>query len=395
MALGVIAVMHLAGFATLILVIAPQHLQAGSQVMGVGLGATAYLFGLRHAFDADHIAAIDNTTRRLMTGGDDAGRAAAGGGGGRSSPGGDDAGRAAAGGGGGRSSPGGDDAGRAAAGGKTSKPNTVGFWFAMGHSTIVLVMALLVIAGAHAVRTLVNDDSPTRHALGIAGTLASGLFLYLIAIVNIVSLTSIWRAFLALRSGSYSEDQLEAALNSRGFLARLLRPFMNRIKRPVHIYPVGVLFGLGFDTATEVALLALAGTGAAAGLPWYAVLVLPLLFAAGMTLMDTLDGLLMTVAYDWAFLQPLRKIYYNLAITGLSIAVAMLIGSIELVSILHDNLKLQDPVTVWISGIDLNNAGLAIVGLFAATWLAAVAYWKLARVESRWQSANPTTESVG
>jgi high-affinity nickel-transport protein len=357
MALGVIAVMHLAGFATLILVIAPQHLQAGSQVMGVGLGATAYLFGLRHAFDADHIAAIDNTTRRLMTGG--------------------------------------DDAGRAAAGGKTSKPNTVGFWFAMGHSTIVLVMALLVIAGAHAVRTLVNDDSPTRHALGIAGTLASGLFLYLIAIVNIVSLTSIWRAFLGLRSGSYSEDQLEAALNSRGFLAWLLRPFMNRIKRPVHIYPVGVLFGLGFDTATEVALLALAGTGAAAGLPWYAVLVLPLLFAAGMTLMDTLDGLLMTVAYDWAFLQPLRKIYYNLAITGLSIAVAMLIGSIELVSILHDNLKLQDPVTVWISGIDLNNAGLAIVGLFAATWLAAVAYWKLARVESRWQSANPTTESVG
>jgi high-affinity nickel-transport protein len=167
---------------------------------------------------------------------------------------------------------------------------------------------------------------------------------------------------------------------------------MNRIKRPVHIYPVGLLFGLGFDTATEVALLALAGTGAAAGLPWYAVLVLPLLFAAGMSLMDTLDGLLMTFAYDWAFMQPLRKIYYNLAITGLSIAVAVLIGSIELVSILHNDLQWQDPVTEWISGINLNNAGLAIVGLFAATWLTAIGYWKLANVESRWQPSIPPSD---
>lgn len=346
--LGVIALMHLLGFATLTLVIAPQHFRAGSQIFGVGLGATAYLFGLRHAFDADHIAAIDNTTRKLMTHG--------------------------------------DDAARRGLRGATSKPNSVGFWFAMGHSTIVLVLALLVIVGAHAVRTLVDDDSPTRHALGFAGTLASGLFLYLIAVMNIVALVSIWRVFTRLGRGSYSEEELEAALNGRGFLARLLRPFMDRIKRPAHIYPVGLLFGLGFDTATEVALLALAGTGAAAGLPWYAVLVLPLLFAAGMSLMDSLDGLLMTVAYDWAFMQPLRKIYYNLAITGLSIAVAVLIGSIELVSILHDDLKWNDPVTAWISGINLNNAGLAIVGLFAATWLAAIAYWKLGGVESRWQA---------
>jgi high-affinity nickel-transport protein len=207
--------------------------------------------------------------------------------------------------------------------------------------------------------------------------------------MNIISLTGIWRAFTQLRRGHYSEEELEAALNGRGFLARLLRPFMNRIRRPVHIYPVGVLFGLGFDTATEVALLALAGTGAAAGLPWYAVLVLPLLFAAGMSLMDTVDGLLMTVAYDWAFMQPLRKIYYNLAITGLSITVAVLIGSIELVSILHDDLKWDDPVTEWVSGINLNNAGVAIVGLFAVTWLAAIAYWRLANVESRWRPAIP------
>ncbi len=403
MLLGVIALMHLLGFATLILLIAPRHFHAGSQIFGIGLGATAYLFGLRHAFDADHIAAIDNTTRKLMTDGDDAGRAAARGGGGQSSPDGDDAGRVVARGGGGQSSRDGDDAGRAgvpqrsegtARGGGTSKPNSVGFWFAMGHSTIVLAMALLVIVGAHAVRTLLNDDSPTRHALGFAGTLASGLFLYLIAVMNIVALTGVWRAFTQLRRGSYSEEALEAALSGRGFLARLLRPFMNRIKRPVHIYPVGLLFGLGFDTATEVALLALAGTGAAAGLPWYAVLVLPLLFAAGMSLMDTLDGLLMTFAYDWAFMQPLRKIYYNLAITGLSIAVAVLIGSIELVSILHNDLQWQDPVTEWISGINLNNAGLAIVGLFAATWLTAIGYWKLANVESRWQRLEPAHRLV-
>lgn len=170
-----------------------------------------------------------------------------------------------------------------------------------------------------------------------------------------------------------------------GVLARLLHPVMNRIKRPAQIYPVGVLFGLGFDTATEVAVLALAGTGAAAGLPWYAVLVLPLLFAAGMSLMDTADGVLMTVAYDWAFVQPIRKIYYNLAVTGLSIAVALLIGSIELVSILHDDFHWANPIVNWISVIDLNTAGLVIVGLFVLTWVGAVAYWKLANIEARWQ----------
>jgi nickel/cobalt transporter (NiCoT) family protein len=338
--LGVIAVMHLVGFATLVLVIAPHHYHAGTEIFGVGLGATAYLFGVRHAFDADHIAAIDNTTRKLMTDG--------------------------------------------------QRPKAVGFWFAMGHSTLVVVMAVLVMVGAHAVGTLTNGDSPTRHALGFAGTLASGLFLYLIAIMNIIAMIGISRAFAKLRRGSYSDAEIEAALNDRGFLARLLRPIMNRITRSVQIYPVGALFGLGFDTATEVALLALAGTGAAAGLPWYAVLVVPLLFAAGMSLMDTLDGLLMTVAYDWAFMQPVRKIYYNLVVTGLSIAVALLIGSIELVSILHDDLNWVDPVTSWISAIDLNNAGLAIVGLFAVTWLTAVTYWKLADVEKRWQPAGPS-----
>jgi nickel/cobalt transporter (NiCoT) family protein len=357
---GVIALMHVAGFATLVLGIAPHRYRVGSEIFGVGLGFTAYLFGLRHAFDADHIAAIDNTTRKLMSDGDDAGREAARGGAGQSSQRGDQ-----------------------------PKPKSVGFWFAMGHSTIVLIMAVLVVVGARAVGVLADEGSSARHALDIARAVASGLFLYLIAAMNIVALVGITRAFAKLRRGCYSDEELHAALDDRGFLARLLRPIMNRIKRPVQIYPVGVLFGLGFDTATEVALLALAGTGAAAGLPWYAILVLPLLFAAGMSLMDTLDGLLMTAAYDWAFMQPIRKIYYNFTITALSIAVALLIGSIELVSILHDDLQWVDPVTSWISSIDLNNAGLAIVGLFAVTWLGAIAYWKLANIEKRWQPSSP------
>jgi high-affinity nickel-transport protein len=337
--LGVIALMHVVGFAVLVFAIAPHHFRAGTQIFGVGLGATAYLFGLRHAFDADHIAAIDNTTRKLMADG--------------------------------------------------KKPKSVGFWFAMGHSTLVLVMAVLIMVGARVAGTLADEKSPTRHVLGIAGTLASGLFLYLIAIVNVIAMIGIYRAFARLRNGSYSDSEIEAALNDRGFFARLLRPIMNRITQPRQLYPVGALFGLGFDTATEVALLSLAGTGAAAGLPWYAVLAVPLLFASGMTLMDTLDGLLMTVAYDWAFMQPVRKIFYNLAVTGLSIAVALLIGSIELVSILHDDLKWDDPVTRWISSIDLNNAGLAIVVLFAVTWIGAVSYWKLADVEARYRAIEP------
>jgi nickel/cobalt transporter (NiCoT) family protein len=336
---AVIAALHAIGFGALILLVAPHHYQVGTTVFGIGLGVTAYTFGLRHAFDADHIAAIDNTTRKLMADG--------------------------------------------------RKPKSVGFWFAMGHSTMVLLMAVLVVAGTHAVSSLLDDDSPTKHALGLAGTVASGGFLWLIGIINLVALIGIWRVFTSLRQGQFSEQELEDALDNRGFLAQILRPIMKRIKRPGQMYPVGVLFGLGFDTATEVALLALTGTGAAAGLPWYAVLVLPVLFAAGMSLMDTADGLFMTVAYDWAFANPVRKIYYNLSITGLSVAVALLIGTIELVSVLHDDLNLVDPLTSWVSAIDLNNAGFAIVGLFALTWLCAVTYWKVAGVEKRWQTTRP------
>lgn len=334
--------LHLVGFGSLVVLVAPHHYHVGTQVFGVGLGITAYTFGLRHAFDADHIAAIDNTTRKLTADG--------------------------------------------------SKPKSVGFWFAMGHSMMVLALAVLVVAATRIAGTLLDDDSAARQSLGIAGTLASGLFLWLIGIINVVALIGIWRVFTALRRGEFNEQDLEDQLENRGFLARILRPIMKRIKHPVQMFPVGILFGLGFDTATEVALLALAGTGAAAGLPWFAVLTLPVLFAAGMTLMDTADGLFMTVAYDWAFANPVRKIYYNITITGLSVAVALLIGSIELVSVMHDNLGWTTPVTDWISGIDLNNFGFVIVGLFVITWTCAIAYWRISGGENRWQTA-PATDT--
>ena len=190
--------------------------------------------------------------------------------------------------------------------------------------------------------------------------------------MNVVALIGIWRVFAGLRQGRFDERELQDQLDNRGLLARVLRPVMSRTKRPGQMFVVGTLFGLGFDTATEVALLALAGTGAAAGLPWYAVLTLPILFAAGMCLMDSLDGLFMTKAYDWAFAHPVRKIYYNLVITGLSVAVALLIGTIELISVLHDDLGWVNPVTEWISAISLDNVGFVVVALFLFTWAAAI-----------------------
>jgi high-affinity nickel-transport protein len=332
---GVIAALHAVGFGTLILVVAPQRYQVGAQVLSIGLGVTAYMLGLRHAFDADHIAAIDNVTRKLTADG--------------------------------------------------SRPKSVGFWFALGHSAMVVVLALLVVAAARTASVLLDTDSPTRHALGVAGTLASGGFLYLIGFVNVVALVGIWRVFAGLRAGRFNEQDLEDQLDSRGLLARLLRPVMRRIARPSQMFVVGVLFGLGFDTATEVTLLALAGTGAAAGVPWYAVLTLPVLFAAGMSLMDSLDGVFMSVAYDWAFANPIRKIYYNLTITGLSVVVALLIGTIELISVAHDDLGWNNPVTEWVSSLSLDNVGFVVVGVFITTWAAAVGFWRYGRPERRWQ----------
>ncbi|MGW5433755.1 HoxN/HupN/NixA family nickel/cobalt transporter [Streptomyces sp. NPDC004059] len=340
--LAVITALHLAAFGILAALVAPHHYKVGSEVFGLGLGVTAYTLGMRHAFDADHIAAIDNTTRKLMADG--------------------------------------------------KRPLSVGFWFALGHSTVVVLLAAGIAASARLTTTLTNDNSSARQSLGVVGTLASGSFLYLIAALNLVALAGIWRVFKAMRTGRFDEHELAKHLDSRGFMNRILGRLTRSVSRPGQMYPVGLLFGIGFDTATEVTLMVMACSGAAAGLPWYAIVCLPLLFAAGMSLFDTLDGTFMNFAYHWAFSNPVRKVYYNLTITGLSITVAFLIGTIELVGSLHEQLRLTDPATGWISGIDLNNAGFVIVGLFVVVWACALGYWRIAKVEHRWNHAGSQVE---
>jgi len=334
--LAVIAALHLVAFGILIAIV-DSHDRVDGEVFGLGLGVTAYTLGMRHAFDADHIAAIDNTTRKLMADG--------------------------------------------------RRPISVGFWFALGHSTVVVVLAGGIAAGARFATTLADHDSTVHQHLSVVSASVSGTFLYLVAGLNLVSLFGIHRVFRAIRAGQFDEHELEKHLDNRGFMNRLLGRLTKSITRPGQMYPIGLLFGIGFDTATEITLMVMAGSGAAAGLPWYAILCLPLLFAAGMSLFDTLDGTFMNFAYHWAFSNPVRKVYYNLTITGLSIAVAFLIGTIELVGVVHGQLDLSDPVTSWIAGIDLNNVGFIIVGLFVAVWACALGYWRIAKVEKRWPGA--------
>ena len=325
MLVGIALAMSVAGWALLLFLVAPSEFDVGGQVFGIGLGLTAFTLGVRHAFDADHIAAIDNTTRRLLSQG--------------------------------------------------RRPVSVGFWFALGHSTVVVVLAVGVAAGARYLVDLTDDGSAVRHGLGVVGASVSGLFLWLIGVLNLIALVGIARFWR--RRASADPAELDDLLDKRGFFNRLLRPLLGSIRHPAQMYPVGLLFGVGFDTATEVALLVLAGTGAAAGLPWYAILVLPLLFTSGMTLFDTLDGAFMTAAYRWAYAQPVRRVFYNLTTTGLSVAVALLIGTVQIVGVLHDELRWQDPLSGWVAGLDLNNVGFVVLGLFVGVWLLAVAYWKL------------------
>ncbi|MFC9926877.1 HoxN/HupN/NixA family nickel/cobalt transporter [Streptomyces sp. NPDC127190] len=338
--LAVIVALHVVAFGILFLLVAPGHYKVGRDVFGVGLGITAYTLGMRHAFDADHIAAIDNTTRKLMADG--------------------------------------------------KRPVSVGFWFALGHSSVVVLLALLIAGGTRLAGTVTSEKSTTHQVLGFMGTTVAGAFLYLIAALNLVALLGILRVFRSMRAGTFDERELERQLDSRGFMNRFLGRLTRSVSRPGQMYPVGFLFGLGFETATEVTLMVMAGSGAAAGLPWYAILCLPLLFTAGMCLFDTLDGTFMNFAYQWAFSHPVRKVFYNLTITGLSIAVAFFIGTIELVGVVHDKLDLRDSVTGWIAGVNLDSAGYVIVGLFVVVWAAALAYWRFARVEERWTARAST-----
>ena len=216
------------------------------------------------------------------------------------------------------------------------------------------------------------------------GTGVSGVFLYLIGIINVVILVGILRVFRQMRRGTYDEATLDEQLNQRGLMNRVFGRLSQKISKPWHMYPLGVLFGLGFDTATEIALLVLAGTSAVAGLPWYAILCLPVLFAAGMSLLDTIDGSFMNFAYGWAFSRPVRKVYYNITITGLSVATALIIGTVQVLSLLVDQLGLGGGIWDWIAGIDLNVVGFVIVGMFILTWAVALLIWRFGRIEQRW-----------
>jgi nickel/cobalt transporter (NiCoT) family protein len=330
-----ILLLHVVGWGVLVGLVAPHDYQVGGQLVGAGLGVTAYTLGMRHAFDADHIAAIDNTTRKLMTEG--------------------------------------------------KRPMSVGFWFSLGHSSVVFVMVTLLAVGIRALAgSMENGQSRLQQATGIWGTGVSGLFLVLIGLVNLAALVGILRVFRAMRRGRYEEGALEEQLDKRGLLNRILGRTTNAVSKPWHMYPVGLLFGLGFDTVTEVGLLVLAGGAAAATLPWWAVMTLPVLFAAGMSLLDTIDGSFMNFAYGWAFSKPVRKIYYNITVTSLSVAVALGIGVVELVSILTDELGITTGPLAAIGSVDLNSVGFWIVGLFVATWGVALAVWRFGRIEERW-----------
>ncbi len=333
---AVIVGLTVAGFFILIALVVPHGYSLGSSgAFGLGVGVTAYTLGLRHAFDVDHIGAIDNTTRKLMNDG--------------------------------------------------QRPLSVGFFFSLGHSTIVFALGALVTIGVRGLSGAVENDGSFLHkATGLIGPLVSGSFLFIIGILNLIILISIFRIFRRMREGHFDERELEEQLESRGVMNRFYGRATKAVTKPWQMYPLGCLFGLGFDTATEVALLVLAGGAAASGLPLYAIICLPILFAAGMSLLDTIDGAFMNFAYGWAFSQPVRKIYYNLTVTGLSVAVALLIGTIELMSVLADKLSLTGMPWDLVSNLDLNLVGYAIVGLFLLTWGIALAVWHLGDIERKW-----------
>jgi nickel/cobalt transporter (NiCoT) family protein len=294
-------------------------------------GLLAYGFGLRHAVDADHIAAIDNVTRKLMQDG--------------------------------------------------KRPVTVGFFFALGHSAVVLLVAAAVAATAAA---LENRVEAWKDLGGIISTSVSALFLFLIAAMNIVILRGVWRAFGKVRRGEpYNNDDLDLLLNNRGLLARLFRPLFRLVSGPLWMLPLGFLFGLGFDTATEVSLLGISASQASQGLSMGIVLVFPVLFAAGMSLVDTTDGVLMLGAYDWAFVRPIRKLYYNLTITLVSVLVAVLIGGIETLGLIADQFNLKGGFWDLIGMLNdnFNNLGFVIIGVFILAWVVSFAIYRLKRYD--------------
>jgi len=306
-------------------------------LFGWGTGFLALTLGMRHAFDADHISAIDNTTRKLMAEG--------------------------------------------------KRPMGVGFFFSLGHSSVVTALAILLNFGIKSLGVQVKDDnSSLHHYTGLIGTTVSGTFLMLIAALNLVVLISVLKVFKSMREGLYDEEELEKHLNSRGFMMRFFGPIARRIDASWKMYPLGILFGLGFDTATEVALLVLAGSSVVAGLPWWAILSLPMLFAGGMSLLDTIDGSFMNFAYGWAFSRPVRKVYYNIVITGLSVIVAIFIGGLEVAQVFAGQLNLSGGFWDYANNFNINKAGFIIVGMFVAVWAFALLLWRYGKIEQRWHN---------
>jgi high-affinity nickel-transport protein len=297
----------------------------------MGTAFLAYSFGLRHAVDADHIAAIDNVTRKLMQDG--------------------------------------------------KRPVAVGFMFSLGHSTVVILGAAAIAGAAMALQHRLDAF---RSIASVVGTLVSAFFLFAIAIVNLIVLRSIYRAFVRVRRGEpYAEEDFNMLLAGRGLLSRMFRPMFRLISRSWHMYPLGVLFGLGFDTATEIGLLGISAAEAAKGLSFWSILVFPILFAAGMSLIDTTDNILMLGAYGWAFVKPIRKLYYNITITSVSVVVALVVGGIEALGLLGEHFHFEG--WFWGTVAKLNDnfgtLGYFIVGLFAVSWIVSIAFYKIRRFD--------------
>ena len=320
---AVVTGLHVVGFGGLLML-------SGPHALTLGAGVLAYSLGLRHAIDPDHVAAIDNVTRSLNARPTESDR----------------------------------------------RPWSVGFWFSLGHASVVFVLVALLAVGIRSVAGQIGtDDSGLHRVTGVIGPSVSGIFLWALGLANIAAIVGIVRIFRAMRRGGFDDGELEHQLASRGLLNRILRPVTRAVGKPWHMYPIGFLFGLGFDTATEIGLLALAGGSAALELPFYAILVLPVLFAAGMSLVDSVDGAVTNAAYDWALARPIRRVYYSLAVTSVSVLLALVIGTIQLLD------------AAGVRTISIDNLGIAVLSILALAWAGAAGIWRFGHIEQRWAHA--------
>lgn len=311
-----VALLHLVGWGVLLGVVIPEQVRFGGNASTVlALAVSAYVLGVRHALDADHIVAIDNVTRRLISLG--------------------------------------------------RRPISVGLWFALGHSTIVVVCVILIVVGIDVFAgSLLDDDSILRDISGMWGATVSGLFLILLGVLNLSALKGLRSMLKSARPGKYLESDLEEHLSHRGLYSKILQPLLKIIDKPIKMYPVGLVFGLGLDTAASVSLFVV-GAAMMHDISWYGALVLPLLFTSGMTLFDSVDGILMNRVYRWASIDPYRKVYYNLVVTSVSVAVAFLVGGVGLISVLVD---LGNPMANF---IDLKYVGVTLIAAFGLFWISA------------------------